>query len=418
MKLDAPHSHVCRRAPQGPHHRHAVPARCKGRALPAVRLDLAANRAALANLSNPWSSQGRLLPYGSRRRGYAVRCAGAVLHKVKQLDTSRAHGQCFDDWGDDAGGGGASPGARQQAQMVTSVQAARLVPGVCRAATSVGEGVQPVQGARDEAGRRGRLLRERDLDDLRPAALKAHDLAPGRAGQRATPPFVMRALYGRDRVRIVAAVRHPVDRLETSYAQPLRQQVGARPRGCTRTSPSRRPHSTTAARRGARRCAYMFELIERKYGDVFFHCDQIIRGLYEPFVADRRRLRAWRCSEDLLDQPAQAGSSCSTSSGCPASTPPRSRPGRPTPPARSSLRGMGAGCAPTRASSPRRFTRRTMRLAALLGRPALRGRAARRRSTPRLGGQGARQCIGVRISASAALRVTHSKRSSARKGGS
>ena len=54
----------------------------------------------------------------------------------------------------------------------------------------------------------------------------------------------------------------------------------------------------------------MFELIERKYGDVFFHCDQIIRGLYEPFVADwaaafPSRLAVLRV-EDLLDQPAQA----------------------------------------------------------------------------------------------------------------
>ena len=58
----------------------------------------------------------------------------------------------------------------------------------------------------------------------------------------------------------------------------------------------------------ARRCAYLYELLDKTYGDVFFHCDQIIRGLYEPFVRD------WHAAfgaegllvlkvEDLLDAP-------------------------------------------------------------------------------------------------------------------
>jgi len=34
------------------------------------------------------------------------------------------------------------------------------------------------------------------------------------------------------------------------------------------------------------RCAFLFELLDRRYSDVFFHCDQIIRGLYHPFVED------------------------------------------------------------------------------------------------------------------------------------
>ena len=32
------------------------------------------------------------------------------------------------------------------------------------------------------------------------------------------------------------------------------------------------------------RCAYLYELLDKEYSDVFFHADQIIRGLYEPFV--------------------------------------------------------------------------------------------------------------------------------------
>jgi hypothetical protein len=47
----------------------------------------------------------------------------------------------------------------------------------------------------------------------------AHDSAMGRGGvgQEATPPFVMRTLYGRGRAKVVSALRHPVDRLETAF---------------------------------------------------------------------------------------------------------------------------------------------------------------------------------------------------------
>ena len=65
-----------------------------------------------------------------------------------------------------------------------------------------------------------------------------------------------------------------------------------------------------AATHGSRRCAFLFELLEPKYGDVFFHCDQVIRGVYEPFMRD------WHAAladgllvlrvEDLLDSPAQS----------------------------------------------------------------------------------------------------------------
>jgi len=35
-----------------------------------------------------------------------------------------------------------------------------------------------------------------------------------------------------------------------------------------------------------RRCAFLFEYLGEAESAVFFHCDQIIRGLYEPFVRD------------------------------------------------------------------------------------------------------------------------------------
>ena len=60
-------------------------------------------------------------------------------------------------------------------------------------------------------------------------------------------------------------------------------------------------------RHGVRRCAFLFEYLGEAESDVFFHCDQIIRGLYEPFVRDwvgafGNRSLAIR-AEDLLVTP-------------------------------------------------------------------------------------------------------------------
>ena len=121
----------------------------------------------------------------------------------------------------------------------------------------------------------------------------------------------MRTLYG-DKVKIISALRNPIDRLETSFwlhthypnhygksADGLHKYVVEQTAAFDRC----------VAAHGARRCAFLFELIASEYSDVFFHCDQIIRGLYEPFVRD------WHAAlgagsllvlrvEALLDEPA------------------------------------------------------------------------------------------------------------------
>ena len=149
----------------------------------------------------------------------------------------------------------------------------------------------------------------------RPAALAAHDAAMGvgGAGHEATPPFVMKALYG-PRVKVISALRNPVDRLETSFwsHRHYPAKYGANPHGFQRYIEEQGgAFENCAAKHGARRCAYLFELLGPEQGEVFFHCDQIIRGLYEPFVRD------WHAAlgaesllvlkvESLLDAPAAA----------------------------------------------------------------------------------------------------------------
>lgn len=113
-------------------------------------------------------------------------------------------------------------------------------------------------------------------------ALAAHDreVALPAAGAtpalNATPPFLMRAFYG-SRVKLIAIVRSPIDRLRTAFYGHVHyqkrygkgaagfhsyavEQLGAW-RACTEQY-------------GVTRCAVHFEQLGKSQSDVFFHCDQ------------------------------------------------------------------------------------------------------------------------------------------------
>ena len=185
----------------------------------------------------------------------------------------------------------------------------------------------------------------------RPGALGAHDRAMGTegAGSEATPPFVLKALYGgAAKVRVLSALRHPVDRLETAFwlHQHYPRHYGQSPQGLHKyVQEQTRAFSQCASRHDARRCAHLFELLGEEYANIFFHADQartarlvltalpylpphshplpppathdmvltliqVIRSLYEPFVRD------WHAAlgtsgflvvrvDDLLDRAAE-----------------------------------------------------------------------------------------------------------------
>lgn len=149
----------------------------------------------------------------------------------------------------------------------------------------------------------------------RPAALAAHDAATGTGGPGAelTPPFAMRNVYGASHGRLLLVLRNPVDRLETAFwVHPhYPKRYGASAEGLHAYVVEQASAFDGCERRhGARRCAYLFEYLGQEYGDVFFHCDQLIRGLYEPFVRDwvsafGNRTLAVR-AEDLFDEPQVA----------------------------------------------------------------------------------------------------------------
>ena len=166
---------------------------------------------------------------------------------------------------------------------------------------------------------RASFAKERDWQICHAQAVREHDAAVGTggSGREATPPFVLRAVYG-SRARIVSALRHPIDRLENAYyfhAQ-LFGRFGPTPAGLevfVRTTLSEfarceRAHGGT--RRCAHllkgsacytpqysvihrytryvrcRCAHLFEALGPEEESSFWHCNQLIRGLYAPFVSD------------------------------------------------------------------------------------------------------------------------------------
>lgn len=244
------------------------------------------------------------------------------LNKDPRVEV-RGGGGCFDDWKDDGGGGswttsfGAAP-ANGKLMLAHCNKLLTWYPAFAGRYTSAwGKFYGPCKEREVRNCEAGKCdyYSTAMWQKCRPGALRAHDAAIGTngTGHEATPPFVMRALYG-PRVRIVSAIRNPTDRLETSFwmHRHYPNHYGASPEGLHKyVVEQTAAFDGCAATHGARRCAYLFELLDKQHSDVFFHCDQLIRGLYEPFVAD------WHAAfgaagllvlpvEDLLDRPDES----------------------------------------------------------------------------------------------------------------
>jgi len=242
------------------------------------------------------------------------------LKNVKQLEM-RGGGGCFDDWDGDQGGNkwAQSWGGPPASGAVITAHCDKLLswyPAFAGRYTSAwGKSYGPCKEAEIAKNPKADYYATAMWQVCRPRALSAHDAAMGTggAGLEATPPFVMKALYG-PRVKVISALRNPTDRLETSFWShrhyPLK--YGSSPAGLHKYFTEQSAAFLKCEKaHDARRCAHLFELMSSEYADVFFHCDQLIRGLYEPFVRDwhaafgRESLLVLK-AEDLLDRPAQA----------------------------------------------------------------------------------------------------------------
>ena len=188
-------------------------------------------------------------------------------HVPIQLDTSH-DGPCFDDWADDSGGGkwvkqwGSAPAAGTL-KVATCNKLLGWYPAFAGRYTSAW-GKEYGACKERELHKPGDYYSQRMWPICRPAAMLAHDSAMGRggAGQEATPPFVMRTLYGQARAKVVAALRPTAPSALRPTPSALRptaprwsppsatRSTGWRPpSGCTCTT----RRSTARARRGCMR---------------------------------------------------------------------------------------------------------------------------------------------------------------------
>ena len=238
------------------------------------------------------------------------------LKVVKQVEMRGGDG-CFDDWEGDGGSSKwvASFGGVPSADRVIMTHCNKLLswyPAFAGRYTSAwGKSYGPCKT--EYVAKGGDYYGKYMWPICRPRALEAHDraLGTGGVGHEATPPFVMRTLYN-GRARVISALRHPVDRVEASFwlHQHYPRKYGQSPAGLHGyLQEQTAAFDACAAKHGTRRCAFLFELLGQTESDVFFHCDQIIRSLYEPFLAD------WHAAlgatgflalrvDDLLDRPA------------------------------------------------------------------------------------------------------------------
>eukprot|EP00965_Chrysotila_dentata_P249618 6208986-Pleurochrysis_carterae.AAC.2 len=215
------------------------------------------------------------------------------LKGVKEIDVR--NGGCFDDWADDQGAadwvtkwGGPPP--NDGLILAHCNKLLTWYPAFAGRYTSAwGKSYGPCK-ERELHNGPGDYYQSRMWPICRKGALAAHDeaMGTGGTGHEATPPFVMAAQYG-PRVRVISALRNPVDRLETSFwiHRHYQSHYGRSPQGLhAYIREQTEAFDRCSSAYSTRRCAFLFELLEPQFSDVFFHCDQIIRGLYEPFVRD------------------------------------------------------------------------------------------------------------------------------------
>ena len=243
------------------------------------------------------------------------------LKKLKAIETRTGLG-CFDDWGENDDGGRkwvSSFGKPPPTDTVIMTHCNKLLtwyPAFAGRYTSAwGKAYGPCKTTEMANLPKGvDYYATKMWQVCRPRALAAHDKARGTggAGKEATPPVVMKNVYG-TRVRVISALRSPVDRLETSFWGHRHYPIHYPPeKGGLRSYIAEQgaAFNDCAATHGSRRCAHLVELLGEKYAAIFFHADQLIRGLYEPFIVD------WHAAfgaesflavkvEALLDQPRE-----------------------------------------------------------------------------------------------------------------
>ena len=218
----------------------------------------------------------RCLPYVHVISGWHMFSEESLgwLKHVKQLETKGGSG-CFADWNDDAGGAkwSSSFGGPPSSGAVYLTHCNKLLswyPAFAGRYTSAwGKAYGPCKEAEIAKNPKADYYATSMWQVCRPAALAAHDAAVGTggAGFEATPPLVMRALYGASRIKLISALRNPVDRIEESFwaHRHYPSHYGTSPAGLHKYAQEQTAAFLECqAKHDARRCAFLFELLDQK----------------------------------------------------------------------------------------------------------------------------------------------------------
>ena len=124
-------------------------------------------------------------------------------------------------------------------------------------------------------------------------------------------PWVMRAAHG-DKIRLLALLRNPVERAHSAYwywPQYRRLPGGATPEGfLAYLQLALPPLQHCIAAHGLYACAVRFEALDMRYEGVFYHADQLLKGLYVAYLPawiaafGKERILIGR-SEDYFQRP-------------------------------------------------------------------------------------------------------------------
>eukprot|EP00756_Hemistasia_phaeocysticola_P022232 Hpha_TRINITY_DN15820_c1_g5::TRINITY_DN15820_c1_g5_i1::g.187133::m.187133 len=103
-------------------------------------------------------------------------------------------------------------------------------------------------------------------------------------------PWLLRGVQGTERIRLVAILREPVQRLHAAFwhYDHYQRRHNATPDGFVAYVDEQIAGFQMCRSFGftARRCALEFESLAPRLEGIFFHCDQLIRGLYSIFMQD------------------------------------------------------------------------------------------------------------------------------------
>jgi hypothetical protein len=137
-------------------------------------------------------------------------------------------------------------------------------------------------------------------------------IGAGAAGQF-TVPWLMRAVHGTSKVRMLAIVREPSRRLHSAYYfwPQYRRRYGSGGDGFVAYVQATLPALRDCfAAHGPRVCARSFEGLDQKYEQVYYHADQFFKGAYALYVDEwlrafgKERVRVIR-AEDYWATPYQ-----------------------------------------------------------------------------------------------------------------